>query len=587
MPKPWIETPSVVEVKARMLNDKFQWPQKATLADFRAMIRRGNHQPSPRPDRWEKWTIKSLSDKTLTLVLDLHNYKVTNLCFPGTIKDMWLTTIYKWGTQTDLKNWWGVLFNNFLANSPMTWLNQNLIRYAAEKCILPDTQVTAQPGVQTCDLMSYLASIKCWTHRHKETVYVIKRDQMKGFDYLSPEGFYDAICAYGLPETIIDLDRATQNKVWCFIHTAYGATSPITISGVSKQGGPASPLKSTFTTSMGHYYLRDKLSNDRDALVVTSNSKRWKDPHLKDADLELPIAMVEATDDTYIFSRTIESLRRSTLEMERFQYAYGWLTNWSKSNAYLIAPEAGKQYPDNITFQSVSVGRGVDPLTVTEHTISLIKDDLDFLWTKVDNPSTRFNELKEFIEAFQFPKVISRLPITLICKIVSQNIASKCQALLALQPVRQTDAETLDKLIIHKVHDVLGFPFHPNTEIATLPVSSHGFGFPSIARINAGLAVEGLSWDLNHHIPAYRKMALITRAEWICEKAGCINLIDGKGLEKDFTCHAKLIPSSWIEAQKIMHRLQLSLRETDQSYIAKGEVSLSHAVNVYNHKILA
>ena len=34
MPKPWIETPSVVEVKTRMLNDKFQWPQKATLADF-------------------------------------------------------------------------------------------------------------------------------------------------------------------------------------------------------------------------------------------------------------------------------------------------------------------------------------------------------------------------------------------------------------------------------------------------------------------------------------------------------------------------------------------------------------------------
>jgi hypothetical protein len=106
---------------------------------------------------------------------------------------------------------------------------------------------------------------------------------------------------------------------------------------------------------------------------------------------------------------------------------------------------------------------------------------------------------------------------------------------------------------MHKVYDVLGFPFHPNTTIATLPVSSHGFGFPSIARINAGLAVEGLSCNLNHYIPAYRKMALITRADWICEKAGCINPIDGKGLKKDFTRQAKSIPSSWIEAQKIMH----------------------------------
>jgi hypothetical protein len=149
MPKPWIETSLVAQVKAHVLNGNFQWPQKATLADFCAMIRRGNHQPSPGPDQWEKWMIKSLLDETLSLVLDLHNYEVVNLCFPGTIKDMWLTTIYKRGIQTDLNNWRGLLFNNFLANSPMTWLNQCLIHYAAEKCILPDTQVTAQPGVQT------------------------------------------------------------------------------------------------------------------------------------------------------------------------------------------------------------------------------------------------------------------------------------------------------------------------------------------------------------------------------------------------------------------------------------------------------
>ena len=65
MPKPWIETPSVVEVKARVLNENFQWPQKATLADFRAMIRRGNHRPSADPDRWEKWTIKTLMKPSL------------------------------------------------------------------------------------------------------------------------------------------------------------------------------------------------------------------------------------------------------------------------------------------------------------------------------------------------------------------------------------------------------------------------------------------------------------------------------------------------------------------------------------------
>ena len=80
-------------------------------------------------------------------------------------------------------------------------------------------------------------------------------------------------------------------------------------------------------------------------------------------------------------------------------------------------------------------------------------------------------------------------------------------------------------------------------------------------------------------------MALITKADWTCEKNGCINPLDGTSPKKDITCQVKLIPANWIIAQHMMHSLSLSMRETDQSHIAKGEVSLSHAVHIYNHKI--
>ena len=585
LPKPWLDTPSVVRVKRRIEEDRFQWPRETSLSDFRAMLRRGNHRPSPGPDRWEKWTVKSLSDRALSLVLDLHNYEVMNSCFPGNITDLWLTVIHKRGLRTDLKNWRGVAFSNFLANSPMSWLNQCLIRYAAKMSILPDTQVAAQPGVQTRDLMSYLAGVKCWAARNNQTVYAIQRDQMKGFDYLSPNGFYDAIRAYGLPDGIIKLDMAAQDKVRCFIHTAYGATSPITVSGLSKQGGPASPLKSTFTTSMGHYYLRDCLRTDPNALIVSPSNKKRDRPHLVNAEHELLVAMVEATDDTYIFSKSIESLVSHTLKMERFQYAYGWQTQWAKSKAYVLSPEPGKPYPQTITFDSVSIGREVDPLVITQHPLKLIKDDLDFLRTRVDDPTTRYQELKDFVEGFRFPTITGRLPITLIRKIVAQNIISRCRALLSLQPIVPKDAEHLDKLIMQKVHEALGFPFQPATDIAMLPVSKHGLGFPSISRINAGLAIEGLFRDLNHHIPAYRLMALLTRADWTCDKNHCINPLDGPGLLKDHMRRTKSIPANWLIAQKMMSAISLSLRETDQSYIAKGEVSLSHAINLYNHKM--
>lgn len=61
------------------------------------------------------------------------------------------------------------------------------------------------------------------------------------------------------------------------------------------------------------------------------------DPHLKDARLSLRVAMVEAADDSYIFSKSLASLQRNALAMERFQYAYGWLTQWAKSKAYVLS----------------------------------------------------------------------------------------------------------------------------------------------------------------------------------------------------------------------------------------------------------
>jgi hypothetical protein len=44
--------------------------------------------------------------------------------------------------------------------------------------------------------------------------------------------------------------------------------------------------------------------------------------------------------------------------------------------------------------------------------------------------------------------------------------------------------------------------------VSTLPLAFGGFDFPSLARINAGITIDGLTRDLNHHILAYRMMAL-------------------------------------------------------------------------------
>jgi hypothetical protein len=75
---------------------------------------------------------------------------------------------------------------------------------------------------------------------------------MKAFNYLAPSGFYNALKAYRFPDVFSDLDRAGQKQTKAYICTTYGITGPIIVDGLTKQGGPLSPVKSTLTTSLGH-----------------------------------------------------------------------------------------------------------------------------------------------------------------------------------------------------------------------------------------------------------------------------------------------------------------------------------------------
>src|ERR1700683_2038054 len=115
-----------------------------------------------------------------------------------------------------------------------------------------------------------------------------------------------------------------------------------------------------------------------------------------------------------------------------------------------------------------------------------------------------------------------------------------------------------------------------------LPVDLHRLDYPSLACINAGIAVEGIWHDLNHHVPAYQNMARLTLANWTCTINHCVYLLDGKGLLRDFTGYYQKIPAAWIIAHKAMMTLELKLALilTDSSYILCGEVSLSHVLNI-------
>ena len=266
--------------------------------------------------------------------------------------------------------------------------------------------------------------------------------------------------------------------------------------------------------------------------------------------------------------------------MERFQFAYGWLTQWTKTSAYLLGPLSSN--PDTVSIPSVTIQDGIHPHTVTCHDVPLRVGELEFLRCKVDDPVWWFEGACSIVENFKFPKLTVRAPITLLRKIIWQNLISRLRALLSIQPIKPSDVLSLDKMIASKIHHITGFPYSPNTDILTLPVDLHRLDYPSLARINAGIATKGLWRDLNHHVPAYRNMVRLTLADWTCTINHCVYPLDGKGLLRDFTGQYRKIPAAWIIAHKVLTTLEpkMALRATDGSHVLRGEVSLSHVLNI-------
>ncbi|KAF8149798.1 hypothetical protein B0H34DRAFT_678763 [Crassisporium funariophilum] len=208
--------------------------------------------------------------------------------------------------------------------------------------------------------------------------------------------------------------------------------------------------------------------------------------------------MAEATDDSYIGALSYSVLYRYTLQMERFQFVYGWMTLWAKTTAHILnSPDAT---PRSLRLPSITNVPGVDPWTVFYHDIPTSSNEFNFLRTQVDDPTARAVELKSVIDSFTFPSFSRRTPFSLVRKIVSQNLISKCRALLSLQPISGTNAISLDRMIAKCVQNMTGLPFCPDHTILTLPLKLGGFDFPSLHRINAGIAIDGLALTDQSHL---------------------------------------------------------------------------------------
>ena len=158
--------------------------------------------------------------------------------------------------------------------------------------------------------------------------------------------------------------------------------------GLTKQGGPLSPLKSTMTTSLGHCYLDDLSLTDDGTLIIRLSKHNEGNPHLPEDAIETRVTMTEATDDPYIFTMKLPTLISFCLAMEHFQFVYGWLMQWLKTRLYVLCLKG--QVPNTIEMESITVKEGVHPWTMMKHAVPAITNELEFLHMKVDDPGSHF-----------------------------------------------------------------------------------------------------------------------------------------------------------------------------------------------------
>lgn len=572
--RPWLNSTFARDTREKLQRDPdlAVWPQPMTLPDLRSVLTSGNPNPSPGPDGIEKWMLRCASDDFLQRVLDICNYAIMHNSFPDPMKENYLSPLYKRGDPSLPSNYRGIVFANCIQSLTGAWFARCLQRMSWRLQLLPDTQIATQKGVRPADMTNFLAMVDRLARNNGDTLYAIKRDHTKGFDFMSPKGFEDAVRAYGLPEQLIHFERARTAHVSLTVRTQDGTADPIHTDGQMKQGDSASPIKYTLTMSMLHRWLKDSAP----APVLRTIKGAAQTPHLAVDREKLELQSVEAMDDSVLFGSSEPELAQVTNLAEQFQRAYNIETAWgdsSKTAVFLLGSKENSFSDANcISMTVLGVLRRIPVLP-----------NAVLLRTAIDRPTVSRDRIADRIASMRMPP-LPAAPPAIYYRALWSVLVPSIRPLLHAQPLYPKDARSLDRLVSDKWCDALGLPV-TQSPILTLPLDRHGFGLPSIERLNAEMAVEAVLRLLNHPLKPMALAARMTLANWTCSpgyacKDPFSHLANSKYL--DHSAQHKnsnaLVPLTWVVARDAMHRAGLTVVATDQALQPQGP-SVRHCLN--------
>ena len=173
------------------------------------------------------------------------------------------------------------------------------------------------------------------------------------------------------------------------------------------------------------------------------------EPHTSLDSNTIKVTMVEVTDDSLLFAESLVKLREMCISMECFQFTYGWMTAWEKSEVSIF--NADSDVPSSVQMPSIDPQNPSLSDTVS-HPVPVRPGKIIFLRTPINDEAAHYHSLLSIIDNFSLPKFIRRLPLTAIRKIFNQLLISKLHAQIALHPITPVHASALDSHIMAKIH---------------------------------------------------------------------------------------------------------------------------------------
>ncbi|EKC98560.1 hypothetical protein A1Q2_07156 [Trichosporon asahii var. asahii CBS 8904] len=409
---------------------------RPTANASRERLRAGNPRPSPGPDAWEKWALVRCAEPFLELIANLCNYTITTNYFPDRLKENYLVPLYKRGDTTNPSNYRGIVLANCLYQLISAWFGHCLQQYVWRKGLLSPTQVATQKGVQPADIVSFLDQLHTAAAATQTTVFAIKRDHTKGFDFLHSSAFLDALRFFGLGEAAIAFETARTDRCTLRVKSQDGVATEVIITvGQTKQGEHISPLKYTLTMSMLSRWLATLPQVTAATPAIKSVSAANGNPHTAAEQQPVRVTAVEATDDSILMALSWALLQTTLQFVEKFQTAYGVTTAWDspdKTVCFTLGKPPPDPLPAHVTFR-------IDDKEIDVPTTDCPR----FLRAALKDPSDMFQSIKAIITAFPLP-VDKWCPISLYRRAVQQLLMPKIRGRLAARPVSRTQAQALD-----------------------------------------------------------------------------------------------------------------------------------------------